>query len=410
MACALLLLPAALLVAGASAAQGGGPSLYEVGTPDMGLSAAGAAARARDAATAYTNPAGMTRLEGVHVLAGAYALWVIQDLELDAAGTVSDPPGSTDGGGRQVGFQPGLGTYAVVPLAADWRLGLALNAPFAGGAKYDDGWVGRAFVVESELLGVNLEPSLAYAVDEALSLGLGLNVFVATFRNERRADNTAGAPLTELEADDVGLGFTLAALWTPRERTRVGLVWRSAIDVALEGDFDDGAGTTLDATLDFTVPQGVTLALREELTPDLALHADLGWTDWSEFSEQTTTVGPGSASLDRAWDDTWRVGLGAELRLDQRWLLQAGVGYDSSAVDDDVLLPDIPFQDSWRWSVGCQLVVSARSTLGLTYTFMDRGHPELDTVALPPSGAVVLDGEFEESTRHFVGVTWSWRR
>ena len=50
------------LVASVAVAQGGGPSLYEVGTPDMGLSAAGANVRARDAATAYTNPAGMALL------------------------------------------------------------------------------------------------------------------------------------------------------------------------------------------------------------------------------------------------------------------------------------------------------------------------------------------------------------
>ena len=44
----------------ASGAHAGGLYLYEVGSPDVGLAGAGYAARADDAATVFTNPAGMT--------------------------------------------------------------------------------------------------------------------------------------------------------------------------------------------------------------------------------------------------------------------------------------------------------------------------------------------------------------
>ena len=54
----------------ASPAAAGGLLLYEFGTAEVGLAAAGYAARAQDASTAFTNPAGMTRLEGTQVLAG----------------------------------------------------------------------------------------------------------------------------------------------------------------------------------------------------------------------------------------------------------------------------------------------------------------------------------------------------
>jgi hypothetical protein len=47
--------------------QAGGISLYEIATPDVGLAAAGYAARAEDASTVFTNPAGMSRLEGADV-------------------------------------------------------------------------------------------------------------------------------------------------------------------------------------------------------------------------------------------------------------------------------------------------------------------------------------------------------
>ena len=52
----------ALLIS--SSAQAGGLYLYELGTPDVGAAAAGWAARAQDAATAFTNPAG--RVSGTY--------------------------------------------------------------------------------------------------------------------------------------------------------------------------------------------------------------------------------------------------------------------------------------------------------------------------------------------------------
>ena len=59
---------ASVLVVGS--AHAGGIMLYEFGSPDVGLAAAGYAARAQDASTVFTNPAGMSRLEKSQVLGG----------------------------------------------------------------------------------------------------------------------------------------------------------------------------------------------------------------------------------------------------------------------------------------------------------------------------------------------------
>jgi long-subunit fatty acid transport protein len=48
----------------APSTQAGGLYLYELGTPDVGTAAAGWAARAQDAATVFTNPAG--RVSGTY--------------------------------------------------------------------------------------------------------------------------------------------------------------------------------------------------------------------------------------------------------------------------------------------------------------------------------------------------------
>jgi long-chain fatty acid transport protein len=54
---------ASLLFVGSAAGQVGGIFLPEAGGPSNGTAQAGSAAVARDAETAYLNPAGMTRLD-----------------------------------------------------------------------------------------------------------------------------------------------------------------------------------------------------------------------------------------------------------------------------------------------------------------------------------------------------------
>ena len=74
-------------------AHAGGISLYEFGSNDVGLAAAGYAARAQDASTVFTNPAGMSRLEKSQVLGGLQALYGNVEFSPNSATTVSGGDG-----------------------------------------------------------------------------------------------------------------------------------------------------------------------------------------------------------------------------------------------------------------------------------------------------------------------------
>ncbi len=72
---------ASTLAPTAADAQCGGFCLYEVATPQQGVSYAGAGAVAEDAATVWLNPAGMTRIETNEML------FQVTDAMLIQAGT-----------------------------------------------------------------------------------------------------------------------------------------------------------------------------------------------------------------------------------------------------------------------------------------------------------------------------------
>ena len=81
----------------------GGLLLYEVGTEDVGLAAAGYAVRAQDATTVFTNPAGMTRLDGNQLQLGTQVLY--SDIKFSASGGTSAAL-RANSSGNVIGKQP----------------------------------------------------------------------------------------------------------------------------------------------------------------------------------------------------------------------------------------------------------------------------------------------------------------
>ncbi len=406
----------AMLLSGspARAQCSGGLCFLDVGTPDMGLSAAGAGARAQDAATAFFNPAGMTELDRAELLGGAFAARL--ELEFEQSNQTVAPFGGGDGGNAG-DWTPGMGAYFVLPIAddplgedfayaKDLRFGFALNGIFGGSVDYSNDWVARTFITELDLLILNFLPSVAFRVIDQVSVGVGVNVKYGKLDKYRlRALPAPGSPTLQADdADDWDASVVVGLLFEPWEGTRIGVRYSDSSDLKLAGG-DDG-----NFRFKFTFPQNVDVSLFHQLTPNLALLADGSWTDWSEFSQNTVVVGPVNVTVDRQWDDTWRVGAGAQYRIGDRWLLSGGLSYDSSAVKSKRRTPDAPVSEQWRFSTGVQFELRENMSLGSSFTFLYFDEPRIRGVNLPGVGTPTpLDGKYDTAFAYIFGATFTWR-
>ena len=73
-------------------------------------------------------------------------------------------------------------------------------------------------------------------------------------------------------------------------------------------------------------------------------------------------------------------------------------------VDQVLLLPDIPINEQWRWSLGTGYDLNETATIGASYTLLWTGDMDVDNVSLPPSGSVVLDGDYNDAFLHIFGM------
>jgi long-chain fatty acid transport protein len=416
-----LLIKALIGLVFSTPAWAGGLALYELGTPDVGTAAAGWSARAQDASTAFTNPAGMTRLEKSQMLAGVQPLYVNAKFDTD-----SSTFGGGDGGNAG-GWVPAAGLYYVHDVTQEWKLGLAAASYFGLGLDYNDDWAGRYYVTKAELLTFGVSPTVAYQVNNWLSIGAGPTIVYGSLEQKAAINNAVaeGVPFRdgsiEAEDDDFGFGGIFGVLVEPREDTRFGVTYLTEVELefkdavtlknlgpTLSGLLAGVRGTRVD--LELTIPQMLMVSGYHELTPNLAIMANLGWQEWSEFGETQVTVrteDPTRLTQDRNFKDTWHVALGGQYRFLEKWLWSVGFAYDSSPVNKKDRTPDLPLDRQIRYATGLQYDWGENITLGAAYEYLDAGKAKIDQQGGALQGD--LKGDYKSNEIHFINLNLIWR-
>jgi long-chain fatty acid transport protein len=404
----------------ATSAYAGGLYLYELGNPEVGLAGAGWSARAQDAATVFTNPAGMTRLPRSELLVGAQPLYMHVEFSPDSKTTTSGKDGDAST------WLPAGGVYYAHNLNPRLKIGASAVGYFGLGLDYENDWVGRYYVQEVKLQAVGLQPAVAYRVTDWLSFGAGVVALCGVFDEKAAVNNIGpneGDGKLEIEDSDWTYQVNLGVLAEPREGTRFGLTFLSEGDLEFRDKPDfSNLGPALEALLrangvldaeievEFTMPRALMFSAYHELGDRLALMGNLGWQDWSQFGKvgvSVTAEDTSNLTFDRNYKDTWHVALGAQYRVAKPWLLTAGVSYDSSMMDDKDRTPDLPLGESWRFGLGARYDWSENLAFGAGYTLLWSGDLDMDVNRGPLAGR--LSGTYENVSMHFISLYLNWK-
>ncbi len=379
----------------------------------LGPARAGSLAQADNAATASSNPAGLTRLKDEQFVLDTMILYSQNEFEVK--------PGTTTTGGdpRNNSELSGIPSLAWSrPMSESLWAGFSVSVPAGIGTDYGDSWAGRYQAQSSSLFFVNLNPVLAWKVNDWLSLGAGVSAIYASFDSEVAVNNPApGAPdgQMELELSGWGFGGNVAALFEPTERTRFGLSYRLESEPKLEGrpDFSNLPPAITSALrqkieLDMTVPQMLLGGFHHQLRDDLAVMGDLAWIDFSSFGKVDLSVGPVSTTVDNHYNDIWAGSLGLRYLLSERWAASLGYAYVSSGVDDEDRTLALPWDDFHMIGAGIEYQLRPHLRLFSSLTFVQGGDGKIDQQATPLSGRLV--GEFTQRRTFLLSVALVWDR
>jgi len=402
-----------------SSSMAAGLVLYEQAAPDMGVASAGRQASGQDATIASANPAGMTLLDRSQLVTGLLGIDVHAEFEADNA---------TFGGGNggNAGSFVPSGNFAYVEsLSPDLKLGVAVASVFGLGVDYGNDWSGRYYSQEGELMTMFLNTGIGYRLNDWLSIGAGINVVYSELTQEVAINSLGPQPdgKITLDSDDVGYGFNLGVLAELSKRTRIGLSYRSKVEL----DFDDassvsgvlpplstileivGANGKREVDMQLTIPTIVMASVYHELDDQWAVMGNIGWQRQSEFGKTSISIGSPNASeftADRNFDDTWHFALGTQYRLADPWLLSVGFAYDESPVEDKYRTPDMPLDRQYRYATGIQYDLNEDVTIGAAYTFLDTGDARIEQFSVAKGDLV---GKYETNHVNFFNLNVVWR-
>lgn len=454
-------LSALMLGMGVAPAFAAGFQLLEQNASGLGNAYAGSAAVAENASTIFYNPAGMTLLEGRQFVVGANA--IRPSVKFANAGSTM-PTGITNVGGN--GGDGGSWNmvpdfYLSIPITDKLVAGLGIGAPFGLKTDYDASWVGRFRATMSEVKTVNLNPSLAYKVNEKVSLGIGANyqkfdaeldsaVNLSGSLMQAMAPGGALAALAgliptgainniegtaKMTGGDYAWGYNLGVMFTLSPQTRIGMAYRSSIKYAVTGNvafstptvvaggfISAPAAAALNAgiaagtangpvNLSIKMPDTFTTSVYQRISDKWEMMGDLSWVGWAKIQSLDIYRSSGVllSSTPENFRNTWRVAFGSTYSYNDQWKIKMGVAYDQTPVRNDSRTPRLPDNDRTWLSFGVQYKPNRQSTIdaGYSYLYVPNASSNNDggsAASKAASGALV--GSYAESV-NILGLQYS---
>jgi long-chain fatty acid transport protein len=393
-------------------AHASGFGLREGSADWMANAFAGDTAKAYDASTARSNPAGMIRLDQNEFDAAINGIF--PSVTFDGGnfvGAGAQTSGTTGGNLIQSGATGGL--YAVWAATRDFKLGMALDAPFGQRVANPGSFVGRYQGLVSSISDQQVTIAAAYRLDDQWSVGGGPVIDFFSSRltqavNTGPASMITGDPDVDLHGHNVAAGFNLGFLYQLTGNFRIGLDYRSRIqhDIAgtqsiyvppLLGVLSPSTAALLraqnsPARTTITLPDSATLGFYWQATPQLAVLSDISWTDWSlikTINVVPSNAGAAPSAIVENWRNTFAVSVGANYHLTKEVLVQGGIGFDQSPVTDANRTSRVPDSDRCIAAVGAQYDVLSNLTAQVAYAHVSSASASVWTQASATSGTLI---------------------
>lgn len=394
----------ALSVLLAPSAFASGLKVNILSTSALGNANAGRNVLAEDASVVYYNPAAMTEFDSAAFsggLFGAHVKGQLKDFNVtNKAGDRLELGKPFDDGGD---FMPDAVfpfLYYIQPITDDFYAGIGFFPAFSTHSRYSKDAIVGEFAGATKLQVLDLQPAIAYKVNDLISVGAGLDFYIASGELSKMAEpepNKGFAAEVIVKGKDYALGWNLAVKLKSLKGTHVGITYHSQVDVNLKGSGDfiqiqpDGKRVRLakeNGNVPLSLARSLDLSFAQEMTQDLTLLGSITWMEWSVFEKldiigtkggyisglQSTLNSGGTnylAHVNTAWKDTYTFNLGANYRLNKNWLLRFGYMYDQNTGQDDTIgITRVPSSNQKWWTTGFNYTFSKSMSMDAAFAYV----------------------------------------
>lgn len=387
-------------------AYAAGFQINEISTSLQGKASAGAAAANNDVSSMFINPATLTTLlQNQFYIGGSEIIPRIHMSDASAIHAVNVPGiPPTQIAAQVIGDddQDNISKGVFVPDAyLGWRIndrlvaGLAVVAPFGLTTHYSRDSVVRFAALDSSVQTLNINPAIAYMINNQWSVGVGLQAqyirakfsnFNGPYTSIPQIDSLISASLpTKLHGHDWGYGYNLGILYSPDACTRLGIGYRSIVSEQLHGEGEQytspggvvpapsqaflfNAETSVHAGV--KTPAVLTMsAARDYYDWTLAATAQLNfWNTFNHLSIYMPQAFATNSTILTKWKNSWMASVGADYRATSQWTLRGGIAYDQTPTSSTYRDPRIPDATRYWLNLGASYIMNKNFSVDGAYS------------------------------------------
>ena len=352
----------------------------------------------RNATINFYNPAGLVDLDERQLSAGAALIVPFADIDNAGSTMVGGPNAGPITGDVDNPYDPTPVPSFHIATPADnnkdlW-LALSVTAPFGLANEYDEDSFVRYDSVETDLATYDIQPSVAYRINDQWSIGGGVDFQYADAKLSQAVDLGAGDGIAEFDGDALSVGWNAGVMYKPNTRTRLGAHYRSAISHDLELDYTltgpTGAVLASDpsASADLDLPDIANLSAAFDVDDQWTVMGHVMWFGWNNFEDITATSSGGATltSVPQNYQNTMAYALGAEYQHNDQMTFRGGVQYDETPTQDGFRTTRTPDGDRIWASVGGTYNINPALSMDLALTYIDVAGERIDVSRTQPTG------------------------
>ncbi len=332
-----------------------------------------------NAELAFFNPAGLVFLENkINAAVGVSAVFsdvVWQNGEYGQMARTDSPVGTP------------FYAYFSYKLSDKVSLGFASYTPYGSSVEWEKDWAGSHLVNNIDLAAIYFQALVSYKITDNLSIGGGpiyANGSVKFNRNLNRSltDLEGNRSNVTVEATGVnGFGWSAGVMFSPMDSLRIGVNYRSEIDLKAEGgsaDFENipnspltpFENTTFDAEL--PMPAELTVGVSYQLNDQWLFAFDYNRTFWDAYkSLDLDFANPNipDSKNPRNYQDASIYRFGLQYTANETFTLRAGYYFDESPVQSGYFAPETPRNDSNNFTGGLSINVTDKFAIDASFLY-----------------------------------------
>lgn len=363
-----------------------------------------------DASVLAYNPSQITKLKGTYFSAGA--TWFNPDMSLHF----------TDASGQRVdthnNYHPITAASAFYTNQINDKSwwGVGIFPRFGNEIEYDRQGLTRYDTIYSGVQGITFQPTYAFKPHDkwSIALGLDINYFYINMEKDIPAH---GLDLDfEMKGRSFNLGWLASVGYDFDKKNSAAVTYRSRIKHNLEADVNGtviGAGVSQATRAEgsVTLPDSITFGFGHKFNDRTRIEFDAVWTNWSTYDALNVRFSPVFFGLSKSenpknWSSAWRLGIGLEHKINDKWTFLCGYGYDESPVPYETFDFTVPTGSRHRASFGFKYKLNKDLAVTLGYSAIFCGARDILSKA---NGIDFTQGHINDNVTQILSLGLNWK-